>query len=257
LLLSVAQETYDDPEHVLPAVLQPDGVVHVHDAEPWATVQLWFVGHIAGGPYTRQPASPVSHVARPPPGAHDFCPCVQLLEHVDEHMALGAIPEHVKGEAHGEVDATKKQPSVSLAHVATVCMSWQTEPVSEQIEPLQAHVAPASGLAVHVWLVPHVCVVTQSRQPAAPAWHACASLPVHCVVPAVQRSTHEGASPESLAAPESLASDPEAESAAGASASDRPSRGAPVSLGSVASGGVPPSPPSFPDHWSREASAAS
>jgi hypothetical protein len=49
-LLSVAQVTYDEPEHVLPATLQPEGAVHVHEAEPIVPVQLWFVGHIAEGP---------------------------------------------------------------------------------------------------------------------------------------------------------------------------------------------------------------
>jgi hypothetical protein len=104
LLLSVAQVTYDEPEHVLPAVLHPDGATHWHDAEPELTEQLWLERHIWGGPYARQPASPLSHVARPP-WMHDFCPCMQLAVHVDEHMALGAIPEHVIGEGHGEGDA--------------------------------------------------------------------------------------------------------------------------------------------------------
>jgi hypothetical protein len=50
LLLSLAQVTYDAPEHVLPATLQPEGAAHVHEAAPIVPVQLWFVGHIAEGP---------------------------------------------------------------------------------------------------------------------------------------------------------------------------------------------------------------
>jgi hypothetical protein len=37
---------------------------------------------------------------------HDFWPSVQLSLHVEEHMALGAIPEHVVEEGHGDVEAT-------------------------------------------------------------------------------------------------------------------------------------------------------
>jgi hypothetical protein len=45
------------------------------------------------------------HVARPPE-AQDACPDEQLFVHVNEHAALGAVPEHVSGLWHIEVDAT-------------------------------------------------------------------------------------------------------------------------------------------------------
>jgi hypothetical protein len=37
---------------------------------------------------------------------HDVCPCVQLLEHVSEHPAFGAIPEHDIGIVQDDIDAT-------------------------------------------------------------------------------------------------------------------------------------------------------
>jgi hypothetical protein len=52
---------------------------------------------------------------------HDVCPEEQLLLHVKEHAAAGAIPPHVSGLVHGDVDATYKQLLVvSFAHVASV-----------------------------------------------------------------------------------------------------------------------------------------
>jgi hypothetical protein len=93
---------------------------------------------------------------------------VQLSVHVAAHAAFGACPEHVSGEVHVFVVATWRQPSASVAHVATVRLPWHTVPAWEQTLPTHVHDAPASP-PVHAWFVPHVVVVTHSGQPPAPA----------------------------------------------------------------------------------------
>ncbi|HET6148909.1 MAG TPA: hypothetical protein VFH68_15335 [Polyangia bacterium] len=106
---------------------------------------------------------PSAHVARLPP-TQDFCPCVQLLVQVREHLALGALPEHDCGVAHGMLDETNGQESVSTAQVATVWLSWHTVPAPVQTDAAQVQVAVPAD-TVHVWCVPHVFVVIQAAHP--------------------------------------------------------------------------------------------
>jgi hypothetical protein len=104
------------------------------------------------------------HVAKPP-DTHDFCPCEQLLVHMVEHAAFGALPEHVWGVVHVDVDATYRQPSTPIAHVATVWLSWHTVPVSVHCVAAHAHEAlPPEGL-VQTWWALHVAVTTHAAQP--------------------------------------------------------------------------------------------
>jgi hypothetical protein len=82
----------------------------------------------------------MAHVASAPE-MHDFCPCVQLSVHAAEHAAPGALPEHDCGAVHVDVDATYRQPSAPIAHVATVWPSWHTVPVSVHSVAAHAHEA--------------------------------------------------------------------------------------------------------------------
>jgi hypothetical protein len=89
------------------------------------------------------------HVASPPE-THDVCPGEQLLVHVSEQAAEGEAPAQLLGEAQVAVDATYKQPFVSVLQVATVAESWQAVPWAVQMVELQVHDAPASP-TVHAW----------------------------------------------------------------------------------------------------------
>jgi hypothetical protein len=191
---SIWHVTYDtDPWHVFPVVVQLGSTLHVHAAEPAEPVQLWRVPHAVGVPYARQPSLPTTHEASPPK-THDFCPVVQLSVHTDEHAAFGALPEHVCGLVHVDVDATYRQPFVSVAHVATVWLFWHTVPVSVHGVAAHAHEALPPEALVQTWWALHVAVVTHAAQPSVPTWHVCTPVLVHCVAPALHVLTHGGAS---------------------------------------------------------------
>jgi hypothetical protein len=83
--------------------------------------------------------------------------------------------------------------SVSFAQVATVCWPWHAVPVCAQIVATHVHEA-VPPMLVHAWCVPHVAVVTHSSQPLGPFWHVWTPVLMHCVLPALQAFTHDGAS---------------------------------------------------------------
>ena len=91
--------------HVWPDVEHTGSVLHVQLADPDGPVQLWCVPQAPGVPYAQQPLEPSVHVASLPE-VQVCCPWAQLSVQVREHIALGAIPEHVLGLAQGAVDAT-------------------------------------------------------------------------------------------------------------------------------------------------------
>jgi len=152
--------------HVNPATVpQTASVLHVHLALPAAPVQLWLVPQAAGMPYDKQPLLPSMQVARLPL-TQDVCPIMQLFEQVREQLAVGALPEHACGAAHGAVDATNAQLSVSTEQVARVWPSWHAAPAAVQMDA--AHVQAATPAdTVQAWCVPHVLVVVQAVQPLA------------------------------------------------------------------------------------------
>lgn len=119
-----------------------------------------------------------------PPVTHDLCPCVQLFVHVSEHLALGALPEHACGAAHGIVDETNGHESVSTAHVATFWPSWQTVPAPVQTDAVQVQAA-APADTVHAWCDPHAFVVTQAVHPLVCFWQVWTAPETHWVTPAV------------------------------------------------------------------------
>jgi hypothetical protein len=127
-------------------------VLHVHTADPAVPMHVWFeLGHAAGVPYARQPLLPRVQVARLPE-MHANCPSVQLSLQVKEHSAFGAIPEHVSGLLHVEVETTYRHSSLSVAHVASVSSFSQSAPVSVQIVDVQVHRAvPPPPVMLHVW----------------------------------------------------------------------------------------------------------
>jgi hypothetical protein len=161
---SFAQVTTVDPEHVGPVVpVQTESPMHWQEAPPAGPEQVWCAAHPTGAPNDRQPFVPTPHVASPPL-THDFCPCVQVFEHVRPHAALGALPVQTWGDVHDCVVETKRHELVSVAHVATVVPFWHIVPLRVQTEKLHVHAA-IPALTVHVWLAPHVCVVTHAVQP--------------------------------------------------------------------------------------------
>jgi hypothetical protein len=87
------------------------------------------------------------------PETHVVCPEEQLFEHVVEHDAPGDMPQHDCGLWHIEMEATYGQPSMSTAHVASVCPSWQLVPACAQIDETHVHASPLS-VALHVWWGP-------------------------------------------------------------------------------------------------------
>jgi hypothetical protein len=131
------------------AVGHVEFVLQVHAADPAVPVQLWRTpGHAAAVPYAQQPLPPSVQVARLP-DTHDVCPCEQLLVHVEEHAALGAVPEHDSELVHVVVESTYGQLSPSTKHVASVCPSWQVVPASVQTDETHVH-AEALPAPVHV-----------------------------------------------------------------------------------------------------------
>ncbi len=81
-----------------------------------------------------------------PPATQNFWPCVQLSVQVREHIAPGAIPEHVFAFVHGVVCETNKHASPSVEHVATDCWSGHTLPSLVQIVAL--HLQEAVPLSI-------------------------------------------------------------------------------------------------------------
>jgi hypothetical protein len=105
----------------------------------------------------------MAHVARDP-DTQDVCPEVQLFLHVNEHVALGALPEHDWRDGHVVVDALYAQWSASTAQVTSVCWSWHTVPETVQTEELHAHEAEPIA-TTHFWFAPQVVVFTHCVQP--------------------------------------------------------------------------------------------
>ena len=87
-----------------------------------------------------------------------------MLVQVRPQEALGALPVQTCGAAHVRVAYTKRQPSVSVAQVARVAVSWQTVPLAVQIAGLQEHDATLF-LIPHVWCGPHVILATHAAHP--------------------------------------------------------------------------------------------
>ena len=89
----------------MPTALHVGSVLQEHVAVPAVPPHVWRAPQATGAAYAQQPFAPNVQVARPP-AMHDVCPCVQLLEHVSEHPAFGARPEHDIGIVQDDVDAT-------------------------------------------------------------------------------------------------------------------------------------------------------
>jgi hypothetical protein len=120
---------------------------------------------------------PSVQVARPPL-THDFCPDVQLFEHVRAHAAPGALPEHACGAVQLVVDETNAHESLSTEQVATVRPSWHTVPGPAQMEAAQVHEAALADI-VHVWCAPHVWVVVQAVHPLDCTWQVWTAPDAH------------------------------------------------------------------------------
>jgi hypothetical protein len=136
------------------------------------------------------------HVARPP-DTHDVCPAEQLFEHVSEHIALGAAPEQDSdgmSDVHDVVPETKRQPFVSVWHVASVAELSHSEPFCVHAVALHEHEAMGPDV-VHVWFVPQVCVVTHAVHPFDWTSHVCAAPGEHCCVPCVHALVQHDADP--------------------------------------------------------------
>jgi hypothetical protein len=96
--------------------------------------------------------------------SHEAWPGVQLSVQVGEHAAFGAIPEQALGNTQFCVGVAAQHPFASFAQVATVWLSRQMLPTPLHTLALHSHdaVVPED---VHVWLGPHVVLVTHCVQP--------------------------------------------------------------------------------------------
>lgn len=92
---------------------------------------------------------PSVQVARPPE-THDVSPGPQLLLHVSEQAAVGAVPEHTAEPGHIVVSVTKGQLLASTMHVTTESALAQKVPAPVQSDETHVHEA-VPPVIEHIW----------------------------------------------------------------------------------------------------------